>query len=331
MKALKILVIILVVLVAIVVVPTFFMPSEMVVEHSHILKAQPEVIWDQVNCLENWEKWDVWHQDTNMVGTYSGPACGVGAMNSWTYKNTDDGGSQIIKESKPFEYLKTYLDFMEMGSAESEMFLEKVDEGTKLTWNLKTSKAGIMMKWINALMVKPGVTKSYTEGLENLDKLTENMTVAPKFVTGPIEVKNVESMNALAIRSEVGGEGIADAMDSAIGLLMGYAGANLVGPPFSIWYEWEAETMVFDNAVPVMPGIVAKDNMKLIQTYAGKTIYTKHTGSYESTQYSWEAMGKYLEENQLETNGNPFEVYMTNPETEPDQSKWVTELYWPIK
>jgi effector-binding domain-containing protein len=33
----------------------------------------------------------------------------------------------------------------------------------------------------------------------------------------------------------------------------------------------------------------------------------------------------------MELNGDPYEVYITDPASEPDETKWVTELYWPVK
>lgn len=334
MKALKIVIIILVVLLAIFLVPPLFMPGELFVEHSRVLKAQPEVIWDQVNCLENWEKWDTWHQDTNMTGSYSGPACGVDAKNSWTYKNTDDGGSQTIIESREYEYIKTFLDFQEMGSAESEFFFEKVEDGTKITWNLKGNGSYPVMRWINTLLVKPGVDKAYSEGLENLDELTKDLKPPVKYSTGDISITLVESQHALAVRANVPMEDISKAMGAGFGEIMQVmepAGVQMAGAPFAIWYIWDGDTFVFDNCIPITKKIGGTALVKYFKTYAGKVARVEHRGTYESTQYSWEALEKYIAENSLIKNGDPWETYVTDPESEPDPSKWITELYWPIK
>lgn len=331
MKALKIVIIILVVIVAIIMVPPLFMPAKLNVEISRVLEAQPEVIWDQVNCLENWEQWDLWHQDSNMVGKYEGPACGEGAKNTWTYKNTDDGGSQTIVEAKEYEYIKTFLDFQKMGTAEAEMFLEKVDDGTKVTWTLVSDSPYPIMRWVNTLLVGPGVTDAYTDGLANLDELTKDMKVEPKYTTGEISITLVKAMPALALRVTAATEEMATAMESAFGQLFAFGAENMAGPPFAIWYEYEGPTFVFDNCIPVTKVIPGEGDIKSIMTYEGKVVKVAHTGSYESTQYSWGAMEKYVQENSLQTNGDPYEVYLTNPEQEPDPNKWVTELYWPIK
>lgn len=331
MKALKIVIIILVVIVGIILIPPLFMPSQMNVEISRVLKAQPEVIWDQVNCLENWEKWDLWHQDSNMTGRYEGPACGVGAKNTWSYKNTEDGGSQTIVESTEYEYLKTMLDFQKMGTAESEIFFEKTDDGTKITWTLVSDGAYPIMRWINTLMVAPGVEKSYIEGLSNLDELTKDMKPAPKYSTGEVSVTMVKSIDALALRVVAKTDEMESAMGNAFGQLMEVGGAKLAGPPFAIWYKWEGEEFEFDNCIPVSAAVPVSGDIKSIKTYAGRAVTVSHTGSYESTQHSWTAVGEFMGANSLEANGDPYEVYLTDPGQEPNPDKWITLLYWPIK
>ncbi|MEZ5198874.1 MAG: GyrI-like domain-containing protein [Bacteroidales bacterium] len=334
MKTLKIVIIILVVILGIILIPPLFMPSELFIERSKVLTAQPEVIWDQVNCLDNWEQWDVWHQDSNMTGYYEGPQCGVGSRNIWTYKNTDDGGSQTITEAKEFAYIKTFLDFQKMGSADAELFFEKVPEGTKVTWNLRSDSPYPIMRWISTLMIKPGVVEAYETGLNNLEELTKDMKLEPKYSTGEITVREVKQMNALAIRSECTADNIANEMGMAFGAIMQYideGGANIAGAPFSIWYKWEDEIMVFDNAIPVNSKMKGNDKINPIVTYQGKVANVSHTGDYSTTQYSWLALEEYVKANGYETNGDPWETYITDPQNEPNPNNWVTELNWPIK
>jgi len=138
-------------------------------------------------------------------------------------------------------------------------------------------------------------------------------------------------MNALAIKSEVTMEGMPDAMGGAFQQLMEFGGAQMTGPPFAIWYKWEGDVFEFDNCIPVATAIPGNDVIKNITTYAGKTVSVSHTGAYETTHHSWAALQEYVTNNNLETNGEPYEVYLTNPQEEPNPDNWITELYWPIK
>lgn len=334
MKAVKIILIIIIVLLGIVLIPPLFMPGELVVEKSRVMKAAPEVIWDQVNCLKNWENWDFWHQDPNIVGYYEGPECGVGAKNIWTMKDSTGGGMQTITVSEPYSLIKTELDFGEMGTADAEFRMEQVEEGTKVTWNFRSDSLYPLGRWFSTLLIKPGLETAYEQGLVNLDSLTMNMKPAPSWTTGEVTIEEVTGMAAIAMEVSVPPEKIADAMGSSFGRLMQYCGeqnVEIAGPPFSIWYEWEGDIMVFDCALPVSEPLKPVKGIKPITTYSGKVVTVEHHGPYETTQYSWEKLGKYIAENNMETNGDPWEVYITDPGQEPDPSKWVTKLYWPVK
>ncbi len=160
------------------------------------------------------------------------------------------------------------------------------------------------------------------------------MKPTPKYTTGEISVKDVQSMYAMTFRTKCTMEEIADVMGPAFGEIMQVIttnGGQVAGAPFAIWYEWENEIMEFDNAIPVDKKMKGTDRVLPIKTYQGKTAFVSHMGEYSSTYYSWGALENYIKENGLETNGSPYEVYITDPETEPDPTKWVTELYWPIK
>jgi effector-binding domain-containing protein len=120
-------------------------------------------------------------------------------------------------------------------------------------------------------------------------------------------------------------------MENSFGQLMAMGGEFMAGPPFAIWYEYEGDTFVFDNCIPVSKTLPGSGEIRSIMSYGGKVVKVTHTGSYESTQYSWEALEKYISENSLQTNGDPYEVYTTDPGQEPDPARWITELYWPVK
>lgn len=56
-----------------------------------------------------------------------------------------------------------------------------------------------------------------------------------------------------------------------------------------------------------------------------------HFGHFNSVKTTYNALQKYITENKIEMNGDPWEMYITNPFKEPDQSKWETKVYFPIK
>ncbi len=106
---------------------------------------------------------------------------------------------------------------------------------------------------------------------------------------------------------------------------------QMAGPPIAIWHEWESEVFDFDNAVPIANPIDVPDGIQLIKTYTGKVIEAEHIGNYNTTHFTWAILEKYLKENDLERNGDPWEQYISDPGSEPNPNKWITNLFWPVK
>jgi AraC family transcriptional regulator len=129
-------------------------------------------------------------------------------------------------------------------------------------------------------------------------------------------------------------EEVGKAMGPAYGAIMQVVestGAQVIGSPFCIWYEWENKILEFDNAIPIDRKIKGTKDVLPIKTYQGNVAFVSHMGEYSTTSFSWVALEDYIMENNLEMNGAPYEVYITDPETEPNPANWITELYWPIK
>jgi effector-binding domain-containing protein len=42
-------------------------------------------------------------------------------------------------------------------------------------------------------------------------------------------------------------------------------------------------------------------------------------------------MHEYMQENNLVSDGPVIEVYVTDPVSEPDTSKWLTQIIYPVK
>ena len=62
-----------------------------------------------------------------------------------------------------------------------------------------------------------------------------------------------------------------------------------------------------------------------------KAVSTLYTGSYENMEPVYNDIMKYIEENELESTGNSWEIYLTDPSkvASPDDNK--TLIYFPIK
>jgi effector-binding domain-containing protein len=64
---------------------------------------------------------------------------------------------------------------------------------------------------------------------------------------------------------------------------------------------------------------------------AGKVVKAVHTGDYSGLVNAHMEINEYMQSKNLTMAGNPWESYVTDPMTEKDTAKWVTEIYYPIQ
>jgi effector-binding domain-containing protein len=90
-------------------------------------------------------------------------------------------------------------------------------------------------------------------------------------------------------------------------------------------------TFDMEAGAPVAKHVDETDQIKQSTLPAGPTAKLTHVGPYENLGAAHKTVHEWLEENNREAACNPWEIYVTDPEQEPDNTKWVTEVYYPLK
>ena len=55
-----------------------------------------------------------------------------------------------------------------------------------------------------------------------------------------------------------------------------------------------------------------------------------HFGLYENLPASYEILDDWINDNGYELIDRSYEIYITDPGTEPDSSKWETQIFYPV-
>ena len=151
----------------------------------------------------------------------------------------------------------------------------------------------------------------------------------------PIEVKDIDAQNALVMKADVPMSTISEKMGEIYKTLFTYVGENGIqpaGPAFAVYYSWEPEgNIVFEAGVPVASETEGTNEIIYKEFPVMKAVSTLYTGSYENMEPVYNDIMKYIEENELESTGNSWEIYLTDPSkvASPDDNK--TLIYFPIK
>lgn len=116
-------------------VVSLFLPARYQIERSVVIKAAPEAIFPYLNELRRWPEWTAWttNREPSLVYQVTGPATGVGAVQSWTAKSGN--GSIKLTASDPKVGVSYELNFNEgrfVSTGRIQLF--PVDGGTRVLW-----------------------------------------------------------------------------------------------------------------------------------------------------------------------------------------------------
>ena len=330
MKALKIIGIILLVLIALFLVIAIFLPSKATMESSIVINKAPSLIFKQVNNFKNWAPWSPFQAvDPQMVNTYEGPEQGIDATMRWTSPKNGNGYMTII-ESVPYERVVSTLDFGMPGTTNT-FLLKEEQGGTKVTWRVDIDKLPYPMGRYIGMMITKSMPMVFDQGLAKLKEVTEAMPDPPA-----LQVTEFKERMVLSVLDSCNWSDIGNKMGQMFGEIMALQAktkCQQVGAPLSMYHKWDEvnQFTVFENCIPIDKEVAGKGRVQFKVLPAMKAVMGTHFGSYENTMYMYLAMDEYIKDFGLVQVGGPIEEYITDPMTEPDTSKWQTNIYFPVK
>jgi effector-binding domain-containing protein len=311
----------------------FLLPEKVEVSRSISINAPAEYSYEEVDKLENWNKWSYWNtQDPAMQISYGDKRMGAGAFYAWV-SNDMGNGKLTITESVPFQTIKVDLDFMEDGIAKSWYNFDADGDATKLTMNfLADMGVNPLMRWVGVLMVKPEINRAFDYNLHKLKVLAESK---PTFTIKIME-ETVPSLSYVGIRHTMSPQDPAavgaqmNKMFTELTTMLKRAKVAVKGNAFCMYPSYNEESMEFVCALPVDSKAKLPSSYKLERISRCKAVKGIHVGNYSTLESSHAQVMKYMEFRSRDLNGSPWEVYVTGPSSDPDPSKWITEIYYPI-
>jgi effector-binding domain-containing protein len=327
MKAVKIAFIVILILVSLFFIVALFLPSKVHIARSLDMNCPASEIFEEVNNLQNWCSWSPFEeQDTAMRFTFEGPESDVGTVMKWTSPESGAGTLTIVESIHP-TYIKAALDFMEAGNAECVWKFTESDTGTKVVWSLDIGDLPYPIGRYYGLAMPGIMKKTYDLGLTNLKNLCENL---PE-IEG-VKISEIDAQQVLFIKDSSDASGIGLKLAEMYGELMAYISnkkIEIAGHPYAAFYNWDpAKPFVFDAGIPVRSPIQGEGRVEAGEIPAGKVILAPFYGPYEKTGEMHVTIQKYLELKKMSYTGPPWEVYVTDPKTETDTSKWLTLIYY---
>ena len=347
MRILKTLLIIVLALVVIVVLLGLIGADSYRVERSTVITASPEQIYPYVSNLSSQQEWGPWmDEDKNAINSLEGTDGAVGAIWKWEGDTVGKGIQEIVALT-PNSKVDTKLTFITPfeSTANNSFSLEPMAEGTKVTWAME-GKNGFMGKLMSKFMnMDDTIGPMFEKGLTNMKGMVEkeaaeaNAALAAKTFNGyVIETIQYPATVFVGQRNKkvkwTEFEKFYGSTFAAVGGAIGAMKLEMSGHPSGILYAWDEQGQTADvmAAMPVKadPSLTVP-GMEVLTIPACKMLMTPYYGAFDESALAHEAMDAMIKANNLEQYGKVIEEYVTDPMSEKDTTKWLTNVYYMVR
>ena len=106
-------------------------------------------------------------------------------------------------------------------------------------------------------------------------------------------------------------------------------GHHPTGPPFSLYHGMPTDAVDVEAGFPVDGPIADVDGVTASSLPAGRVVEATHVGPYDTLPQTYEAVVAFMKEQGLTPSSDMWEVYLSDPEQEPDPATWRTQIFWP--
>lgn len=307
------------------------------VKRSAVIKSPKATVYNYVNDFRNWETFGSWKkEDPTMTFNYSKNTVGKGGSYSWL--GTEGEGNMTTVNVNENKSIHQKMNFNGSDSDVHWTFKDTVG-GTKVTWEAK-GKMDFSFKIYSAFNggVDQIIGNMYEKSLINLEK-----TLVYELNTYNIQVNGiVKKMGSIYLKQTITTTiaNVPRNLRVLIPRMVNFFKKNnltMYGKPFVIYHNYNTAKGIttLSVCIPIKEEVFTSPGSdvtsgKFISFDAVKTTLK---GDYSHTKEAWEKTISYIQKNNLTQDlALPYvEIYTKNNEQVANPSKWITEIYIPIK
>lgn len=311
-------------------------------ESSRNINAPAPLLYREIADLSNWNTWEGWSSQEGINLNLSEKSSGEDAQISWEAENMQDGKITTTSAIPNKRLEQEVIIKTSTGPATGNITwtLEPQNGQTRVTWKLSGSQS-FKEKLAFTLQDKDMTEIFQPIFEESLQDLEED--VIRKMEEYSINVDGITEhgggyymyMTTAAKLGEVNSK--ASKMIDQVSLYMENNNISISGKPFVIYNQRDERsgTTIFSAAVPTPSQVITPSGSPVLNGYLQpqKVVKTTLKGNRKNAAEAWEASYRYIEENELQVNpqGHPFEIYLTNPAEVDNPALWITEVYIPVE
>jgi hypothetical protein len=311
--------------------------GDFTVERSEIINSPKSSVFNFVNDYRNWEDFSSWIvEDPQMKIKFPKKTIGSGASFSWEgKKGTGNMLTLFVKEN---DSISQKMNYEGTSSFVFWRFKDTIG-GTKVTWTT-TGKMSFMMKVSTTFNggINKIIGETYEKSLANLNK-----TLDFEINTYTVKVNGiVKKLGTFYLRQTFTSEISKVIKNSQIVFpkIISFCEQNNVklnGKPFIIYHTYDSAKGLtkLSFCIPIKNQILTSSGSDILtgKLEAFEAIKTTMTGHYSHTKKALDKAKTYSNTNQITIDPafSHLENFAISRTEIKNPSKWVTEIYYPIK
>jgi len=151
-----------------------------------------------------------------------------------------------------------------------------------------------------------------------------------------VQIREVGPQTIMSIRAVVPTLEMVKFFDDACNEMRAYVtqiGGRIVGPAMSLWQSEPGlikDGFDIETCLPVEHPVPSIGRMRCSELPAGVHVFTVHHGPYDDMSNAFDAVWKWIQENDYEMAGPPRDVVLEGPKDTNDPTAYRTEIVFPI-
>jgi len=107
-------------------------------------------------------------------------------------------------------------------------------------------------------------------------------------------------------------------------------GVELVGEPFAFYPGAPTDVIEVAAGFRVPTAFQPSGEVVPMELPGGRVVIAVHVGPYDTMDKTYKEIHTWMAARRLTPAGHMWEVYLSDPSTQPDPSTWRTQIIWPV-
>ena len=153
-------------------------------------------------------------------------------------------------------------------------------------------------------------------------------------MTTGIEVRDLPWQSLLVQKTTCGHQGIGPAFAAALHSVrecLRASGAKMASMSMAVYLNWREADCDMAVGCMVHGNVTLTQGCEWLDVPGGPHACASHIGPYTALHETHAAIQGWCAANNRKISGPCWEAYPTDPESQPDSSKWQTDVRYPIK